>query len=564
MNPNTFREAHAMSRTVSALLLPVLLALSASTARAHKNPANCSANSVVSVSLFAQRDADGDGVPETQIIGSPVPPLEHETVYYVARLAKLTASDCAFEGGTLRITTPDGVSHDFPGIPCIGGTGCVADFTTPATAVPYPADRANLLGGLLKATATYTGGRTHVGPVHGAVTGTVPLNAGLLFCGDGTISAVRRCSGSNTPCTSDAPCGAGQACSDGEACDPVAVPTGCVATSTCGADCRCSPVCGDGKVNQAGEMCDDGNGVDTDGCRNDCTKCGDNQLQAADGETCDGTSVPAGRTCRAPGAPAQCTFCGDGIKQAGEACDDGNTIDTDGCRNDCTRCGDGVMQAEAGEQCDDGNSVDGDGCTACHVDMGCRITGGGFINGITDPFTMAEIVRASFGGQVGAPCGCIGCFDQSGHVQGNWTHNRKNHKGGLKASAFNSLTCSVVPGGGPAPPAAPANKACFSGVGDWTPTNGAKTIKVVYRGEVEDHGEPGSSDYYRMRMWIPSGSWTLSTLTAATCCTTTAAGAPAPYFDDNGTLVGGNIQIHPQLHASTDGVCPVPDGVCPR
>ena len=55
MHPNTFREAHAMSRTVSALLLPVLLALSASTARAHKNPANCSANSVVSVSLFAQR-----------------------------------------------------------------------------------------------------------------------------------------------------------------------------------------------------------------------------------------------------------------------------------------------------------------------------------------------------------------------------------------------------------------------------------------------------------------------------------------------------------------------------
>src|SRR5205814_831986 len=195
---------------------------------------------------------------------------------------------------------------------------------TPAPAVPYPAGRANLLGGLLKATATYTGGRTHVGPVHGAVTGTVPLNAGLLFCGDGTISAVRRCSGSNTPCTSDATCGAGQACSDGEACDPVAVPTGCVATSTCGADRRCRP------------------------------------------------------------------------------------------------------------QCDDGNSVDGDGCTACHVDMGCRITGGGFINGITDPFTMAEIVRAHFGGQVGAPCGCIGCFDQSGHVQGNWTHNRKNHKGGLK------------------------------------------------------------------------------------------------------------------------------------
>src|SRR5206468_12085439 len=118
----------------------------------------------------------------------------------------------------------------------------------------------------------------------------------------------------------------------------------------------------------------------------------------------------------------------------------------------------------------------------------------------------------------------------------NRPDNRMIVKAGIWASAFSSLTGSVVPGGGPSPPAAPANKACLSGVGDWTPTNGAKTIKVVYRGEVEDDGEPGSSDYYRMRMWIPSGSWTLSTLTAATCCTTTAAGAPAPYFDDNGTL----------------------------
>ena len=486
-------------RRVSAVLLLALIAHRAPDAWAHKDPPGCSANSVVSVSLFALRDANGDGVPETQVLSSAVPPLEHETIYYTATLAKLSASDCAFEGGTLRITTPDGQPHDFPAIPCIGGSACASDFTTPATAVPYVTSQTNLTGGLLKATATYTGGFTHVGPVHGAVRGSVPLNARLLFCGDGTVSAVRRCSGSSSPCLTDATCPSGQTCVAAEACDPAAVPTGCVATSTCGADCRCSPVCGDGMVNQQGETCDDG-----------------------------------------------------------------NSVDTDGCRNDCTQCGDGVVQPEDGEQCDDGNTVAGDGCTACRVDMGCRITGGGFINGITDPTTMAEIVRAHFGGQVGAPCGCIGCFDQSGHVQGNWTHNRKNHKGGLKASAFNSLTCSVVPGGGPAPPAAPANKACFSGVGDWTPTNGAKTIKVVYRGEVEDHGEPGSSDYYRMRMWIPSGSWTLSTLTAATCCTTTAAGAPAPYFDDNGTLVGGNIQIHPQLHASTDGVCPVPDGVCPR
>jgi len=551
-------------RRMSTVLLLTLLTHSAPDAWAHKDPPGCTADSVVSVSLFALRDADNDGVPETQILSSAVPPLEHETIYYTATLAKLAGTDCAFEGGTLRITTPDGQPHDFSSIPCIGGTGCATDFTTPTTAVPYVTSNANLTGGLLKATAAYTGGFTHVGPVHGAVTGTVPLNARLLFCGDGTVSAVQRCSGSSTPCLTSATCPSGQTCVAGEACDPAAVPTGCVATSTCGADCRCSPVCGDGMVNQQGETCDDGNSVDTDDCRNDCTRCGDNRMQAADGETCDGTAVPAGRTCRAAGTPAQCTFCGDGIRQAGETCDDGNSVDTDGCRNDCTRCGDGVVQPEDGEQCDDGNDVAGDGCTACHLDVGCRITGGGWINGITDPTMMAQIIRASFGGQVGAPCGCIGCFDQSGHVQGNWTHDRKTGKGRLKASTFNSLTCSTVDGAGPAPPPAPANKACFSGVGDWSPTNGPKTMKVAYRVEVEDHGEPGKSDTYRLRMWIPTSTWTLSKLIPATCCTATSLQVATPDIDDSGTLIGGNIQIHPELHRSTDGICPVPDGVCPR
>jgi cysteine-rich repeat protein len=46
-----------------------------------------------------------------------------------------------------------------------------------------------------------------------------------------------------------------------------------------------------------------------------------------------------GNTCR-----ADCTVCGDGRQDAGEACDDGNGVDTDGCRNNCTLpvCGDGI------------------------------------------------------------------------------------------------------------------------------------------------------------------------------------------------------------------------------
>lgn len=63
--------------------------------------------------------------------------------------------------------------------------------------------------------------------------------------------------------------------------------------------------------------------------------------------------------------------CGNGIPEAGEQCDDGNTNDDDGCSNACqlTSCGDGIVQS--GEDCDDGNSVNDDGC-----DNTCRGSGG--------------------------------------------------------------------------------------------------------------------------------------------------------------------------------------------
>jgi cysteine-rich repeat protein len=64
----------------------------------------------------------------------------------------------------------------------------------------------------------------------------------------------------------------------------------------------------------------------------------------------------------AGGAPPA---CGDGQVAAGEACDDGNAIETDGCLSSCAvaSCGDGFTQTGV-EQCDDGNLVPGDGCSA--------------------------------------------------------------------------------------------------------------------------------------------------------------------------------------------------------
>jgi cysteine-rich repeat protein len=65
-------------------------------------------------------------------------------------------------------------------------------------------------------------------------------------------------------------------------------------------------------------------------------------------------------------------FCGDGLGDPGEQCDDDNTYDGDGCSAQCLIefCGDGVLQPGLGEQCDDGNSAEGDGCSsACHVEL---------------------------------------------------------------------------------------------------------------------------------------------------------------------------------------------------
>lgn len=71
-------------------------------------------------------------------------------------------------------------------------------------------------------------------------------------------------------------------------------------------------------------------------------------------------------------AACKTPFCGDGILDPGEQCDDGNGISGDGCRSDCTieSCGDSILDPQ--EQCDDGNRVDGDGCSAnCTIEPQC-------------------------------------------------------------------------------------------------------------------------------------------------------------------------------------------------
>ncbi len=106
--------------------------------------------------------------------------------------------------------------------------------------------------------------------------------------------------------------------------------------------------------------------------------------------------------------------CGDGVLNAGEACDDGNVDETDSCLNDCrlATCGDGLVRRDLGprddgyEICDDGNLVNEDACTnACVV----AVCGDGILR--ADVSEDDRAYEACDDGNIESNDGCIdGCM----------------------------------------------------------------------------------------------------------------------------------------------------------
>lgn len=196
-----------------------------------------------------------------------------------------------------------------------------------------------------------------------------------------------RCSASCTldeaACTS---CGNGTI-EAGEECDQSALGGAtCVSRGFSAGTLTCSPTCG----------------FNVGGCT--MAGCGNGVIDA--GEDCDG-SMLGGASCTSRGyasgslsCSATCTFntaacsnCGDGNVDGGEDCDmsdlAGQSCSTRGftmgalaCTASCAFdtsacatavCGNGVV--DAGEACDDANASAGDGCAACAVNPGYRCTG---------------------------------------------------------------------------------------------------------------------------------------------------------------------------------------------
>jgi len=133
----------------------------------------------------------------------------------------------------------------------------------------------------------------------------------------------------------------------------------------------------------------------------------------------------------APATTFSCIL--DGVKEAMEFCDDGDTDDGDGCSSFCTvepqwgcsrvngersicqRCGNGVI--EGNEECDDDNTDNGDGCGA----YGCLIEGGWTCTG--EPSRCHKCGNETIepgetcdDGDTDATDGCDQC-----HITENWT-----------------------------------------------------------------------------------------------------------------------------------------------
>ncbi|MBE7448133.1 MAG: DUF4215 domain-containing protein [Kofleriaceae bacterium] len=178
-------------------------------------------------------------------------------------------------------------------------------------------------------------------------------------------------------------------------------------TATCNFDCT-EVICGDDHTNAAaGEVCDDGNNDDADGCKGDCSSdesCGNgivddhlpnnptNNPTLCLSATATGTNCAEvcdrGDNISGDGCSANCLSnetCRNGIRDPlgspgnpPEACDDGNLIDDDGCRNDCqggAGCGNGLLDPLT-EQCDD----NGQNTATCDSDCTVPICGDNLVN----------------------------------------------------------------------------------------------------------------------------------------------------------------------------------------
>ncbi len=188
----TARRPRQSRLALPALLIAFGLALGPTTHRSwgHVDPPACDATGV-SIVLEAFR-AD-----QTTVISLTETVSECETVCFRTVLSKPIPSagpdrTCAFEAGTLTITTPDGVTHDVTpptGVPCLGGTdvseGCVPGVTSVTSDFQcYMVREQDIMDATLDVDTGYADGTSHStdDDLPGFVTAGTMLNLEVEFC----------------------------------------------------------------------------------------------------------------------------------------------------------------------------------------------------------------------------------------------------------------------------------------------------------------------------------------------------------------------------------------------
>src|SRR5512146_1662620 len=167
--------------------------------------------------------------------------------------------------------------------------------------------------------------------------------------------------------------------------------------------------------------------------------------------------------------------CGDSILDPGETCDPPGSVQPGGavCRNDCTFCGDGLLQAGDGEACDDGNNVSGDGCSAtCQAEL-CQIKVDKQVScdGVT--WTDAGLETANEDGTNGVTCPRNEPVFVRYQLQNTGTVNVANCTVGESnaqiAPGGTVLTAASLLAGGGVGPTNPLNPSCTDALGQNEP-----------------------------------------------------------------------------------------------
>jgi len=152
-----------------------------------------------------------------------------------------------------------------------------------------------------------------------------------IVCGDGVTEGAEQCdfgagnglkTGCETNCTFSCTKGP-DSCPDAEACNGVELCTTVMSGASTGQKCLPGAQLLDCSSCASG-VC--GSGV----CK--ASICGDGCVDASKGEQCE---PPGAGMCDAMCKTVVVTICGDGIRQASEQCDDGNTVNLDGCDASC-------------------------------------------------------------------------------------------------------------------------------------------------------------------------------------------------------------------------------------